>query len=160
MAGAGRPVHGEIGKAASWGPRPVGALIPALTRPAFRRRSPAGAQIMADWPAIVGPALAAVTAPRRLSAETLTVACSGPVAMELQHLAPQLVARVNAYLGHAAVARLRLTQDFAAPEPPPPPPAPSPETDARAEAAAATLPPGPLRDALAALGRAVLRPRR
>ena len=31
------------------GPRPLGALVPALTRPAFKRKSPAGAQIMAEW---------------------------------------------------------------------------------------------------------------
>ena len=63
------------------GPRPVGALVPALTRPAFKRKSPAGAMIMADWPALVGPAIAAVTQPLRLTQGTLTLACAGPVAM-------------------------------------------------------------------------------
>ena len=38
-----------------WGPRAVGALVPALTRPAFRRRSPAAAQILADWTATSAP---------------------------------------------------------------------------------------------------------
>lgn len=92
------------------GPRPVGALVPALTRPAFRRKSPAGAQIMADWPALVGPAIAAVTQPLRLASGTLTLACSGPVAMEMQHLAPQLAARINAALGRVAVERFRFVQ--------------------------------------------------
>ena len=69
-----------------YGPRPVGALMPRLTRPAFRRRAPATAQVLADWSAIVGPAIAAVTTPRRLAAGTLTIACAGPIAMELQHL--------------------------------------------------------------------------
>ncbi len=50
-----------------YGPRPVAALLPGLTRAAFRRRSPATAQVLADWGNIVGPALAAVTLPRRLS---------------------------------------------------------------------------------------------
>jgi hypothetical protein len=92
------------------GPRPLGALVPALTRPAFKRKSPAGAQIMADWPALVGPALAADSQPLRLSAGTLTLACSGPVAMELQHLAPQLAGRINAALGRVAVERFRFVQ--------------------------------------------------
>ncbi len=92
------------------GPRPLGALVPALTRPAFKRKSPAGAQIMADWPALVGPALAAVSQPVRLSSGTLTLACSGPVAMELQHLAPQLASRINAALGRVAVERFRFVQ--------------------------------------------------
>src|SRR3954463_12655425 len=64
-----------------YGPRAIGALVPGLTRPAFRRQGPASAQVIIDWPAIVGPALAAVTAPRRLSAGALTLACAGPIAM-------------------------------------------------------------------------------
>lgn len=92
------------------GPRPLGALVPALTRPAFKRKSPAGAQIMADWPALVGPAIAAVTQPLKLASGTLTLACSGPVAMEMQHLAPQLASRINAALGRVAVERFRFVQ--------------------------------------------------
>ncbi len=42
-----------------YGPRAVGTLIPALTRPAFRRLGPAAARLIADWEAIVGPGLAA-----------------------------------------------------------------------------------------------------
>ena len=63
-----------------YGPRPVGALLPALVRPAFRRRAPATAQVLADWEAIIGPALAAVTTPRKLFAGTLAIGCAGPVA--------------------------------------------------------------------------------
>lgn len=110
----------------------MAALVPRLTRPVFRRKSPAGAQVMADWPELVGPALAAVTEPERLSAGTLTIACAGPVAMELQHLAPELIERINGGLGRAAVERLRFRQRSpaapAAPArrraPPGPPPAP------------------------------------
>ena len=106
-----------------YGPRPVSALLPALTRPAFRRRSPAAAQILADWPSIIGPALAAVTTPRRLMAGTLTLACTGPIATELQHLATELIARINAHLGTPSVQALRFVQT-AAPPPAPSPPAP------------------------------------
>ena len=140
-----------------YGPRALGALLPAITRAAFRRRAPASALVLADWGAIVGPALAAVTAPRRLAAGTLTIACAGPVALELQHLGPELLARVNAHLGSALVARLRFVQD-------PPRPAiprarrgpPDPALAARAEEAVATLPDGPVRAALARLGHALL----
>ena len=93
-----------------YGPRPVGALMPRLTRPAFRRRAPATAQVLADWSAIVGPAIAAVTTPRRLAAGTLTIACAGPIAMELQHLATEVIARINAHLGSQTVAALRFVQ--------------------------------------------------
>jgi hypothetical protein len=135
-----------------YGPRPIGALMPKLVRAAFRRRSPATAQVIADWEAIVGPALAEATTPRRLAAGTLTLACAGPVALELQHLAPALMERINGHLGHAVVERLRFVQDPR----PPPPAAPPPRALSRAaEPAVEGLPEGPLRDALLALGRAV-----
>ncbi len=144
------PGSNDVDKARHvYGPRPIGALVAAITRPAFKRRAPAAAQVMADWAAIVGPALAAVTAPRRLTAGTLTLACSGPIALELQHLSGQLIARVNGHMGRVVVERLRFVQDA--------PPAPPPEPPKR-RAKPVKLPgveAGPLRDALAALGRAV-----
>jgi hypothetical protein len=140
-----------------YGPRPVGTLIPRLTRPAFRRRSPATAQVLADWAAIVGPAIAAVTTPRRLSAGALTIACAGPIAMELQHLAGEVIARINGHLGSHVVTALRFVQTF---EPTAPlgalPPAPDPARLAAVESAVADLPEGELRGALASLGRAML----
>jgi hypothetical protein len=137
-----------------YGPRPVGALVPAMVRPAFRQRAPATAQVLADWDAIVGPAIAAVTTPRKLFAGTLAIACSGPMAVELQHLSEQLIGRINGHLGRVAVTRLRFMQDMRPPATAPPPP--RPRAIAAARAAVATLPAGELRDALEALGRAVL----
>ncbi len=142
---------GKDDKRFVFGPRPVGALVPALTRPAFRKRSPATAQMQADWGVIVGPALAAITAPRRLSGATLTLSCSGPIALELQHMAPELLARVNGHFGRVLAERLRFVQEsppalpavpLTVPEPGPAPPV-------------AGLAAGPLHDALARLGQAV-----
>ncbi len=137
-----------------YGPRPVGALVPALVRPAFRRRAPATAQVLADWEAIVGPAIAALTTPRKLFSGTLSIACAGPVALELQHLSTALMGRINGHLGSIAVTRLRFIQDVSAMAPPPAPKR-KPATLA-ARRAVADLPEGPLRDALEALGRVVL----
>jgi len=137
-----------------YGPRPVGALVPAMVRPAFRQRAPATAQVLVDWDAIVGPAIAAVTTPRKLFAGTLAIACSGPMAVELQHLSEQLIGRINGHLGRVAVTRLRFMQEMRPPALAPPPP--RPRAVAAAKAAVATLPAGELRDALEALGRAVL----
>jgi hypothetical protein len=143
-------------------PLPLGSLIPAVTRPAFRKRSPAGAQILADWAQVVGPALAAVSSPLRLSAGTLTLACAGPVAMELQHLAPELIARINGHLGRAAVERLRFVQQSAAPPRARPIPAgrdPAAALPAPVAERLSALPPGELREALENLGRGVYRNR-
>jgi hypothetical protein len=139
-----------------YGPRPVSALMPRLTRPAFRRRAPATAQVLADWSSIVGPAIAAVTTPRRLSGGTLTIACSGPIAMELQHLAGEVTARINTHLGSQAVTALRFVQtlDRALPARAMPAQA-NPAKLAAVEAAVTALPEGELRAALTALGRSM-----
>ena len=129
--------------------RSMAALLPHISRPVFRKQSPAAVQVMSDWPDIVGPHLAATTVPRRLAAGTLTVACSGPVAMELQHLAPAVIARINITCGQGVVKRLKMVQDLtaaprmpaAAPRRPPPPPV---QID--------DMPDGPLKDALSRLG--------
>lgn len=138
-----------------YGPRPIGALVPALTRAAFRRRARGTAQLLADWPHIVGPALAAVTFPRRLGAGTLTIACSGPIAMELQHLSGELIERINTALGSRVVSALRFVQTPMAESPLPAAPPVPPQVAARAESAVEGLADEGLRSALAALGRAV-----
>ena len=94
---------------------PLAQLVPGVTRAAFKKRSPAGASLMADWAAVVGPELAARTEPRKLSRGQLTVACAGPVAMELQHVAAALIERINTHAGERLVERLRFTQDYVAP---------------------------------------------
>ncbi len=134
------------------GPRAIGALLPAVTRTAFRSRAAGAAQLMADWPSIVGPALAAVSSPRALSRATLTLACAGPVALELQHLSGQLAERINAHYGRTMVEQFRFVQapaPRAAEAAPGPRPAPAPPV------AVPDMQAGPLRDALAALGGAV-----
>ena len=131
-----------------YGPRAIASLLPAITRPALRQRNAASAQLVADWELIVGPALAAVTLPRRLATGTLTLACSGPTAMELQHQSQMLVGRINAHYGRLLVDRLRFIQDDTAIVRVPRPAAvavPRPVV-------IPDMPEGPLRDALAALG--------
>ena len=137
-----------------YGPRPVGQLLPRITRTAFRKRSPAAAQLMADWPEVVGPALAAVTLPRRLSGTTLVLSCPGPVALELQHLSVELAARINAHLGRTAVTAFRFVQDTPPPPPAPPPPIPA----GRPPVPLPGVAPGALYDALQALAQAVRQP--
>jgi hypothetical protein len=129
---------------------PLAQLLPGITRPAFKKRSPAGASLMAEWSVIVGPRLAALTEPRKLVRGQLTIACNGPVAMELQHAAAVLIERINTHAGSGLVEKLRFIQDHvtsAAPVlPRPVTGAPPPVPD---------FPAGELNDALAALQAAL-----
>jgi hypothetical protein len=137
------------------GPRPIAAVVPVVTRNVFNRAAPGVAQLMEAWAGIVGPALADVTTPRRLTQGTLTIGCSGPVAMELQHLSTEVLVRINQYLGSHSVRRLRFVQITVVRAPARLQPRPTQATEKAATLAVARLSAGPLRTALAALGRAV-----
>nr|WP_294914212.1 DciA family protein [uncultured Neokomagataea sp.] len=85
-----------------------------VTQPTFKKKSPILVRLALNWPDFVGPYLAQQTEPRRLSAGTLTLACAGPVAMELQHQSVQLLERINTACGLRgvhAIERLKLVQD-------------------------------------------------
>jgi len=106
---------------------------------------------------VVGPAIAAVSTPRTLTAGTLVIGCTGPIAMELQHLSAALIGRINTHFGQELVKRLRFMQEAPAAtialHAAPPPPVGLEEAVA---IRLADMPSGPLRDALAGLGRALL----
>ena len=90
----------------------------AVRKRALGRLSPAEAGLHLEWSAIVGPTLAAKTQPLRLRFPNrnerrdavLTVACEPAFALELQHMLPLLIERLNAHFGYGAVARVRLQQ--------------------------------------------------
>ena len=93
-----------------YGPRPLGNLVPTITRQAYRRHNPASAQIIADWEIIVGPKVASMTVPRRLDRGVLTIACAGPTAMNLHYMGIEVINRINTHLGGQPVHSLKFTQ--------------------------------------------------
>lgn len=132
--------------ARNYGPRGIAGLLAPVLRPAFRRRAPAAAQLLADWPQLAGADLTSRAVPVKFAGGTLTLGCTGPTAMELQMLEPQIIARLNLALGQNMVERLRFVQQV--PRPPATPPArPLPRNIAPPPG----LPEGPLGDALARL---------
>ncbi|MGH7102997.1 MAG: DciA family protein [Acetobacteraceae bacterium] len=139
-----------------YGSRPIAALLPRLTGPAFHHRAPLASRLVADWEMIVGPAVAAVTVPLRCRAGVLTISCAGPLALELQHLAPKLIERINIHFGQVLATRLAFRQvPPTRPAVTPPPAPPSPDAEAGLAARLADLEEGPLREAFLRLGRAM-----
>ena len=96
----------------NFAPRGIAAILAPVVRPAFRRRAPAAAQILADWPQLAGPDLAVRAVPLKFVGGTLTLGCTGPTAVELQYAAPQIISRLNMALGHATIERLRFEQQM------------------------------------------------
>ena len=153
------------------GPPPVGAALPRLTQKAFKRHGFSEAHILRHWAEIVGPGLAGLTSPERLkraggrgensqsAGGTLVVRVDGPVAIELKHMEPQVIERINSYYGYAAVGRLKLIQG---PLPPLPPRrfkrirALSAVEEQALQKELGDIGPSPLHEALERLGRRVL----
>ena len=97
--------------------RPLAAALPAVMKAAVGRRGFGEGAIITDWPAIVGAELAALSAPEKLSfppgerrGGQLQVRVAGPMAVELQHLEPLVLERINGHFGYQAIARLRIVQ--------------------------------------------------
>jgi hypothetical protein len=99
-----------------YGLRALGEMVSAVAGPMLGRRGFAGSRLAAEWASIVGEHLAARSLPERVvrapggqGGGTMHVRiASGALAVELQHLEPLIVERINTYFGYQAVARLKL----------------------------------------------------
>jgi hypothetical protein len=101
-------------------PRAVSALLAPLTRHALGRHGFSSAALISDWSTIVGPELAASCQPVKLAFRRgereggiLHLNVSGGAALEIQHIGPQIIERINGHLGYRAVDRLKLVHGMA-----------------------------------------------
>jgi hypothetical protein len=145
-------------------PRALAATLPKVTKPVLEKHGRAYAALIGEWHNIAGPSLAAMSLPEKLvtaggrAAGTLTVRVAGAAATELQHLAPQVIERINTYLGFSAVTRLKLVQGpvpGARPAPKRRMREPSTQTKAAIETATSGIPDPDVRAALVRFGQSV-----
>jgi hypothetical protein len=146
------------------GLRALAVSLPRVTKRAFGKRGFAEGGLAADWPGIVGAELATRCRPGKLTfaraAErrdgTLTLRVEAPFATEVQHIAPQIMERINGHFGYRMVARLLLKQVAYSPRPanPPAKPEPAPEITPELAARLESVEDPELRAALGRLGRA------
>lgn len=109
------------------GPKAVGSFVPKLARKAFEKFGFAAAAVLTDWREIVGPEIAACTAPERLrwpkpsdgeaatppgprSGATLLLRVEPSRALDVQYKTVQIIERINAYFGYRAITDIRLIQ--------------------------------------------------
>ena len=150
-------------------PAPLAEFLDSCLGPTVAKQGFSGADIIVSWPEIVGERLAAysqpvkVEWPRRASPDvpadpsTLVIRTESAFALEMQHLAPVIIERVNAFYGWRCVGRLVLKQGpVIRPAAPEPRPEPGPAERAQASEAARTVEEEDLRGALERLGSAVL----
>ena len=112
------------------GPKAVGSFVPRLTRTSFEKFGFSAATLVTDWATIVGAELAGFTSPERLRwprapqahvedegeatharrGATLAVSVDPARALDVQYRRAQIIERINAYFGYAAVAEIRIEQ--------------------------------------------------
>lgn len=102
----------------------AGDAATSILQKVFASRGFGSHQILTNWRAIVGDELAMFTAPEKLSwtptpgshpteegqTAVLHLRVDGPMAIEVQHMAGQIIERVNGYLGGQIIQSLRILQ--------------------------------------------------
>ena len=148
--------------------RPLADLVRRTLADTFARQGFASIELVTHWNDIVGAEIAAHCEPLRLKwprggdveapePATLVLRVEGPIAIEIQHLAPVILERVNRFFGWRAVGRLALRQAPLARRPAPPVrPTLDPAVAARL-AATLDVADEDLRNALGRLGAAIKR---
>lgn len=105
--------------------RPLSDLVGAVVDPVFARQGFSEADLILHWDDIVGERLAAASRPIKLQwpprpagrhpdaapqPATLVIRVEGGMALEIQHGADQVLARINAHLGWRCVGKLSFRQ--------------------------------------------------
>ncbi|MGI4764879.1 MAG: DUF721 domain-containing protein [Janthinobacterium lividum] len=167
-----------------YGGRPLGDWVDACIAPALARYGFGEVDIVSGWGDIAGPRVAAFAEPIEIKwprkgatskmpqvagdaasepgggrpPATLVVRVEGAFALELQHLAPLLIERINAHLGWRCIGKLALRQAPLTGRPPRRVPASPPKPAAVAAARDVTggIDDEALRAALVRLGARVL----
>jgi hypothetical protein len=105
--------------------RAVSELVPDIGRAAFRRFGFVQSAVVSRWAEIVGVRYAGVSSPESIrfphgqrSGGTLNLVVRGAHAPMMQHIAPEIIERVNRFFGYDAVAKVQFRQgDVPAPVP-------------------------------------------
>jgi hypothetical protein len=156
-------------------PRQIGRPLADLVAPALGKtlaaRGFAAADVVLAWPEIVGERLAKICEPVALEwprgsraavdereHATLVVRVEGAYGLEIQHLAPVILERINSRFGWRCAGKLAIRQGrmSAKDEPKPANQRPGPEALAKGREMAAEISDGKLRESLAALGAMVM----
>lgn len=104
----------------------ISEIANGMLDPILARRAGLNTMLLGSWDEIAGPEFAECTRPERIKWErsaaqsgadeggfrpgTLTVACEGARALFLMHAQDELIQRINAFFGFAAVERVRVVQ--------------------------------------------------
>ncbi len=119
------------------GVRTIGSFLPKITGKVLAKKGFPNMSLITDWPAIVGPELAAHTCPEKMNwprqapqeiqgdfepapkkrpsqklqtGITLKLRVESHIALDIQYSLPQIMERINSYFGYSAVTDIRIIQ--------------------------------------------------
>lgn len=159
-------------KSSRKGVRQISEIANGMLDPILARRAGLNTMLLGSWDEIAGADFAECTRPERIKWErgagrsgmddggfrpgVLTVACEGARALFLMHAQDELIQRINAFFGFAAIERVRIVQKPVSQPPRRPQLRPLPPREKERIAGLLTEIEDPrLRDALERLGQAV-----
>lgn len=101
----------------------ISDLMPEIGRAAFRRYGFIQSSVVSRWAEIVGERYAAVSLPESIrfprgekEGGTLHLLVSGAYATMMQHIAPDIIDRVNRFFGYGAISQVRFRQGVITPK--------------------------------------------
>ncbi len=153
--------------------RPLAEFLDACLSPSLAAQGFATSDILMAWPEIVGQRLAAFTQPLKIEWKrkpphadpetrpepaTLVIRVESAFALELQHMAPTVIDRVNTYYGWRCIGKIVLKQGPVRRVEKKKPPAPvlTPEARAKVSSALHDIEEDGLKAALDRLGQAIV----
>jgi hypothetical protein len=110
------------GKGGYGNPVAVSDLASQILDPVLRKRTGISVGLVQSWEEIAGQRLATRTRPEKIiwprrvheddpfQPATLVIACDGLAALHVQHETGEIIGRVNAFLGFAAIGRIKIVQ--------------------------------------------------
>jgi len=102
--------------------QPLSDVASEILDPVLRRRTGISVGLVQSWEEVAGERLAASTRPERIlwprrlheddpfAPATLVIACEGMTALRVQHETGEIIQRINAFLGFAAIGRIKIVQ--------------------------------------------------
>ncbi|WOC15305.1 DUF721 domain-containing protein [Pseudochrobactrum sp. MP213Fo] len=102
--------------------KPLADTAGDVLDPVLRKRAGINLSLIQAWEDVVGPQIGLQSRPLRIlwprraheddpfQPATLIIGCEGMAAMRIQHSTGEIISRVNAFLGFAAIARIRIEQ--------------------------------------------------
>jgi hypothetical protein len=103
----------------------LSSFTESLTKKAMGKKGFVSSSIVSQWPNIVGSALSAYSLPLKISFPPQQRQngllhihiTTGSLALEMQHLKPLIIERINGHFGYSAIKDIVLIQGFTPPPP-------------------------------------------